>query len=105
MTQPKSPGAGHNAALDQKLLTFLRQAENVQQEIDEHKEDMKTIMGTAKAAGYKPKYVRLMLKMRKMERELLDLQLRETNDYMAKVGLAGTPLGDAAQVDNDETAH
>lgn len=98
----KNPGTGHNAALDHTLLEFIRRIESVQSEIDEHKEDIKTIMGAAKMAGYKPKRVRDMLRLRKMENETRELMLRETNEYMAMCGLAGTPLGDAATAHDSE---
>lgn len=87
-----------------KLRSGIERWENLQEQIDALKEDQKEIMASLKSDGYEVKYVRNMIKLRKLTQEERDQHDRLMEAYRAALGmLSDTPLGKAALERADPT--
>lgn len=80
------PKLGHNSS-DDRLRLLIERLERLAEERDGLNGDIRDVFGEAKAGGYDPKIMRIILRLRKMQpdarRELKAL----TETYEAALGL------------------
>lgn len=79
---------GHNSIAGDRLLSIVERIERLNEEVKALNDDKKDIMTEAKSAGFDPKTIRAVIKMRaedEAEREerqmLLDLYLKALGLY------------------------
>ena len=86
------PGSG--AGADQ-LTQFIERIERLEEEKRALMADIRDVYSEAKGTGFEPKIMRQLVKMRAMDRELLQEQDELLETYRAAVGLvcAGDPQG------------
>lgn len=92
---PRKPGPGHNSGQDpevggiaaDRLRSIVERVERLEEERKALGADIKDIMAEAKSAGFDVKVIRLVLKLRKQDREereemetLRDLYMRALGD-------------------------
>ncbi len=89
-----TPGIGHNAISTERLRSFVKRVQKLEEEKKAIADDIKEIYAEAKRAGYCPKTLRKAVRLlamdeqkRREETEMLDLYLGALSD---------TPLGQAA---------
>lgn len=102
--QPPPP-IGHNSketsmsdiiAADQ-LRLFIERVERLEEEKKAIADDIRDIYAEAKANGYDPKIMRIIVRERKMEKNARDEREALLDTYRHALGmLADTPLGNAA---------
>lgn len=85
-------GVGHNSGVDksasaQRLKSFIERCERLQADRENVAADIREVLAEAKAAGYDPKIMRQVMKLRKMD--AADRQEQESllQVYMDAVGL------------------
>ena len=78
------PGSG--AGADQ-LTQFIERIERLEEEKRALMADIRDVYGEAKGTGFEPKIMRQLVKMRAMDRELLQEQDELLETYRAAVGL------------------
>ena len=78
------PGSG--AGADQ-LTQFIERIERLEEEKRAMMADIRDVYAEAKATGFDPKIMRQLVKMRAMDRELLQEQDELLHTYRAAVGL------------------
>ena len=78
------PGSG--AGADQ-LTQFIERIERLEEEKRALMADIRDVYSEAKGAGFEPKIMRQLVKMRAMDRELLQEQDELLETYRAAVGL------------------
>ena len=78
------PGSG--AGADQ-LTQYIERIERLEEEKRAMITDIRDVYGEAKATGFDPKIMRQLVKMRAMDRELLQEQDELLQTYRAAVGL------------------
>ena len=78
------PGSG--AGADQ-LTQFIERIERLEEEKRALMADIRDVYSEAKATGFEPKIMRQLVKMRAMDRELLQEQEELLETYRAAVGL------------------
>lgn len=78
------PGSG--AGADQ-LTQFIERIERLEEEKRAMMADIRDVYAEAKATGFDPKIMRQLVKMRAMDRELLQEQDELLQTYRAAVGL------------------
>ena len=78
------PGSG--AGADQ-LTQYIERIERLEEEKRAMMADIRDVYGEAKAKGFDPKIMRQLVKMRAMDRELLQEQDELLQTYRAAVGL------------------
>jgi uncharacterized protein (UPF0335 family) len=71
----------------EELLSFIQRIERIEEEEAALKADKKEIYSEAKSAGYDPKYVKLMIKLRKMDQDEIDETDELTKMYKKAIGL------------------
>lgn len=78
---------GHNSVAGDRLLSIIERIERLNEEKKGIQEDIKDIMAEAKGAGYVPKVVREIIKMRAEDRE--DREEREAirDAYLKALGM------------------
>lgn len=77
---------GHNRS-DERLKLLIERIERLEGEKKDIADDIRDVYGEAKAVGYNPKIMRLIVRLRKMtaaDREELE---SETEIYKASIGL------------------
>ena len=79
------PGSG--AGADQ-LTQFIERIERLEEEKRALMADIRDVYSEAKGTGFEPKIMRQLVKMRAMDRELLQEQDELLETYRAAVGLA-----------------
>ena len=79
------PGSG--AGADQ-LTQFIERIERLEEEKRALMADIRDVYSEAKGRGFEPKIMRQLVKMRAMDRELLQEQDELLETYRAAVGLA-----------------
>ena len=86
-----APKAGDNsgAVAADELKTFVERFERVQGEIDDLKEDQKSIKDEAKARGYDMKAFAEMIRLRKMEPDERKEREAIRDLYAAALGIFG----------------
>ena len=78
------PGSG--AGADQ-LTQFIERIERLEEEKRALMADIRDVYSEAKGTGFEPKIMRQLVKMRAMDRELLQEQDQLLETYRAAVGL------------------
>ena len=78
------PGSG--AGADQ-LIQFIERIERLEEEKRALMADIRDVYSEAKGTGFEPKIMRQLVKMRAMDRELLQEQDELLETYRAAVGL------------------
>ena len=78
------PGSG--AGADQ-LTQFIERIERLEEEKRALMADIRDVYSEAKGTGFEPKIMRQLVKMRAMDRELLQEQDELLDTYRAAVGL------------------
>lgn len=78
------PGSG--AGADQ-LTQFIERIERLEEEKRALMADIRDVYSEAKGTGFEPKIMRQLIKMRAMDRELLQEQDELLETYRAAVGL------------------
>lgn len=71
----------------EELLSFIQRIERIEEEEAALKADKKEIYSEVKSAGYDPKYVKLMIKLRKMDQDEIDETDELTKMYKKAIGL------------------
>ena len=77
---------GSNAGADQ-LTQFIERIERLEEEKRALMADIRDVYSEAKGTGFEPKIMRQLVKMRTMDRELLQEQDELLETYRAAVGL------------------
>lgn len=72
---------------NEKLKETIVRLEAIYKDIDVLKNDAKGVLMLAKAQGFDPKYIREILKLRKLDPDELDEQDELTHMYRNAVGL------------------
>ena len=82
MTLIPGSGAGAN-----QLTQFIERIERLEEEKRALMADLRDVYSEAKGTGFEPKIMRQLVKMRAMDRELLQEQDELLETYRAAVGL------------------
>ncbi len=78
------PGSGGGA---DRLTQYIERIERLEEEKRAMMADIRDVYAEAKATGFDPKIMRQLVKMRAMDRELLQEQDELLQTYRAAVGL------------------
>lgn len=77
-----------NNQLDgQQLVSYIERIEHLNDEAASIAADIKEVLSEAKSAGYDPKYIKQMIKLRKMDNDELDEADELTKMYRKAIGL------------------
>lgn len=68
----------HGAIDNKQLITLIERIEKINDEVAAFAADLKEIYTEAKSAGYDPKYIRQMVRLRKMDPD----ELSETDELI-----------------------
>ncbi|MCL2369204.1 MAG: DUF2312 domain-containing protein [Alphaproteobacteria bacterium] len=79
--------ANHGALDASQLTQICERIEKLQEEAKSLAADIKEIMTEAKSAGYDPKYIRQMVRLRRMDADELDEIDELTKMYRRALGL------------------
>lgn len=71
----------------EQLKNIIERIEKLNTEADAIRSDIRELYNQAKAAGYEPKYIRQMIKLRKLDKDELDEQDELTQMYRTAIGL------------------
>jgi uncharacterized protein (UPF0335 family) len=77
----------HGAIDNKQLITIIERVEKINEEVSALAADMKEIFAEAKSAGFDPKYVRQMVRLRKMDPDELSETDELTKMYRNALGL------------------
>jgi uncharacterized protein (UPF0335 family) len=77
----------HGSLDNQQLLTLIERVEKLNEETVAIAADIKEIFTEAKSAGYDPKYIRQMIRLRKMDPDELEETDELTKIYRKALGL------------------
>lgn len=77
-----------NSQLDgAQLLSYIERVEKLNEDAANIASDIKTVMNEAKSAGYDPKMIKQMIKLRKMDNDELDENDELVKLYRKAIGL------------------
>lgn len=62
----------HGALVSEQLMQFVSKIEKLNEDKAQIQADIKEIMSEAKSAGYDPKFIRYIIKLRKLDSDELD---------------------------------
>jgi len=79
--------ANHGEIESQQLLTIIERVEKLNEETAQIAADIKEIYGEAKAAGYDPKYLRQMIRLRRLDPDELSESDELTKMYRKALGI------------------
>lgn len=79
-----------------RLRSFIERVERLQEEKQAIADDIKEVFAEAKSAGFETKIMKMIIKLRAMDSQERSEQEHLLEVYAQAVGLAYTPLGDAA---------
>jgi len=77
----------HGAIDDRQLIAVIERIEKVNEEVAALAADLKEIYAEAKSAGFDPKYIRQMVRLRKMDPDELSENDELTKMYRSALGL------------------
>jgi uncharacterized protein (UPF0335 family) len=77
----------HGAIDNQQLITVIERIEKLNDDTAAIAADIKEIYTEAKSAGFDPKYIRQMMRLRKMDPDELDESDELTKMYRGALGL------------------
>lgn len=72
---------------NEQLKNIIERIEKLNTETDAIRADIRELYNEAKAAGHDPKYIRQMIKLRKLDKDELDEQDELTQMYRTAIGL------------------
>jgi len=81
------PKENHGQLDNQQLLTIIERVEKLNEETAAIAADIKEIYTEAKSAGYDPKYIRQMIRLRKLDPDELDETDELIKMYRTALGL------------------
>ena len=79
--------ANHGAIDNQQLLSIIERIEKLNEDSAAIAADIKEIYSEAKSAGFDPKYIRQMIRLRKLDPDELDEADELTQMYRNALGL------------------
>ncbi|MCL1902357.1 MAG: DUF2312 domain-containing protein [Alphaproteobacteria bacterium] len=79
--------ANHGAIDNKQLLTIIERVEKLNEETAAIAADIKEVYTEAKSAGYDPKYIRQMIRLRKLDPDELDESDELIKMYRSALGL------------------
>jgi uncharacterized protein (UPF0335 family) len=79
--------AGHNHVAADELRNYIERVERLEEEKKGIADDIKDVYGEAKANGYDPKTMRMVIHERKMERHAREQRRALFETYMSALGL------------------
>ena len=79
--------ANHGAIDNNQLVSIIERIEKLNSEVAEINNDIKEIYSEAKSAGYDPKYIRQMIRLRKLDPDELDEADELTKMYRDALGI------------------
>lgn len=79
--------SNHGTFDNQQLLSIIERIEKLNEDAAAIASDIKEIYSEAKSAGYDPKYIRQMIRLRKMDPDELDETDELTHMYRSALGL------------------
>ena len=79
--------ANHGSLDNQQLLSIIERVEKLNEDAAAIAADIKEIFAEAKSAGFDPKYIRQMIRLRKMDPDELDETDELTHMYRTALGL------------------
>ena len=77
----------HGALQSETLISFVERIEKKQADIAQIKADVNEIMKEARGLGFDPKFLRLIIKLRKMDADELEENDELENLYRTAAGL------------------
>lgn len=77
----------HGAINGEQLLSIIERIEKLNEDAASIAADIKEIFSEAKSAGYDPKYIRELIKLRKKDADELDEQDELMQMYRSAIGL------------------
>lgn len=80
---------GSNTVAADQLRLFIERIERLEEEKKGTADDIRDVYSEAKANGYDPKIMRLMVRLRKMETHVLQEQIALAETYADALGLQG----------------
>jgi uncharacterized protein (UPF0335 family) len=87
MTKTVVAGVGHNSVDGAALKGFVGRLEALDDERATLVDDMKDVLGEAKAAGLDVKTIRSVLRWRRKEKALREAELEMLESYMSALGM------------------
>jgi uncharacterized protein (UPF0335 family) len=79
--------ANHGAIDNQQLITIIERIEKLNEDVANIAADMKEIFSEAKSAGFDPKYIRQMIRLRKLDPDEIDEQDELVKMYRGALGI------------------
>ena len=79
--------ANHGAIDNSQLLTIIERIEKLNEDVANIAADMKEIYAEAKSAGFDPKYIRQMIRLRKLDPDELEETDELTKMYRSALGI------------------
>lgn len=79
--------ANHGAIDNQQLMTIIERIEKLNEDTANIAADIKEIFSEAKSAGFDPKYIRQMIRLRKLDPDEIDEQDELVKMYRAALGI------------------
>lgn len=77
-----------NSQIDgSQLLSYIQRIEKLNEDAAQIAADIKEVLNEAKSAGYDPKYIKQMIKLRKLDKDELDEADEITRLYRKVLGL------------------
>ena len=77
----------HGALDDNQLITIIERIEKLNEDAAAIAADVKEVYKEAKSAGFDPKYIRQMIRLRKMDQDEIDEADELTKMYRNALGL------------------
>jgi len=79
---------GHNSSSDERLRQLIERAERLEEEKKGIADDIRDVFGEAKAVGYDPKIMRIIIRLRKMKPDDRAELEAITETYKAALGIS-----------------
>ena len=79
--------ANHGAIDNTQLMTIIERIEKLNEDTANIAADIKEIFSEAKSAGFDPKYIRQMIRLRKLDPDEIDEQDELVKMYRAALGI------------------
>ncbi len=87
-----------------RLKSFIERVERLEEEKKALAEDIKEVMGEAKAVGFDPKIIRKIIRLRKMDSDARQEEEYLTDLYLAAIGEGVAPVEPSARQADVEAA-
>ncbi|MDR0803549.1 MAG: DUF2312 domain-containing protein [Rickettsiales bacterium] len=79
--------ANHGAIDNRQLMSIIEKIERLNEDLAAVAADIKEVLTEAKGAGYDPKYIRQMVRLRKMDPDEIEETDELTKMYRTALGL------------------